>query len=93
MHDPGSAEPLRFAGAELQRYMAQILGVPVSTNKKSPCRIVLREIEDKEIGDEGIEISCDSRTLTISGAPTGIVYGVFEFLAFCRINSWTGSGL
>jgi hypothetical protein len=78
--DPRAEEPVRFAAAELQRYLTRILGVPTTNGQKPHPQIVLREIEDKEIGDEGFEISSDSQTLTISGSPSGIIFGAFEFL-------------
>ena len=80
VYNSGSTEPCRFAAAEIQRYLEKILGVSVSSVKGPGARIVLRELDDKELGGEGFEISCDSRTLTISGEASGIVYGAFEFL-------------
>lgn len=78
--DTGAAEPVRFAAAELQRYLEKILGVPLPSSSASAATIVLRQVNDPQLGDEGFEISSDARALTISGSPLGIVYGAFEFL-------------
>lgn len=78
--DSGAAEPVRFAAAELQRYLEKILGVPLPSSGAGATKIVLRQVSDPQLGDEGFEISSDDRTLTIAGSPLGIVYGVFEFL-------------
>src|SRR5262245_22293638 len=89
--DANAAAPVRFAATELERYLAGILGKTAVGKGKAQPRIVLREVKDPDLGDEGFEIRAAGRTLTISGAPLGIVFGVFEFLR--RFGGCQFSGL
>ena len=76
--DPSASEPVKFASEQLQHYLKLVLGGTASSG--SGVKIALREVNDKDLGDEGFEISSDHQTVTISGAPLGIVFGTFEFL-------------
>jgi hypothetical protein len=73
-----ASEPVQFAAQQLQHYLKLVLGGTASSG--SNVRIALREVNDKDLGDEGFEISSNHQTVTISGAPLGIVFGTFEFL-------------
>jgi hypothetical protein len=82
VYEAAAGETVRFAAMELERYLEAILGValPPAAGAQAAPRLVLRVVDDEDLGEEGFEIACDGTELTISGHPSGIAYGAFEFL-------------
>ena len=78
---PRASEPIRFAAAELRRYLGQILsvGLPSDQSGAGPT-IVLETITDAELTDEGYEIAAAGSRLCIrGGGDAGVVYGVIGY--------------
>ena len=86
--------PMRFAAAELARYLERVLGAPMADRAEAGApRIVLRTTPAGDLGDEGYEIAADGATLTITGGgDAGGVYGVYDFLRRCAGCLFSGLG-
>lgn len=87
-----ASQPERFAAAELKTYLSLILSVslPDAPGNNGP-RIILTRGDDPKLGEEGYEITVDSRGCRLhGGGPAGVVYGAYAFLreyAGCRFSS------
>ncbi|HWQ53033.1 MAG TPA: DUF4838 domain-containing protein [Bryobacteraceae bacterium] len=86
-------EPLRFAAAELEKYLSMILG-PANPGPQRPRsrRILLELGGDNDLGDESFEISSHDDRLRIAGGAAGVAYGVFEFLRRYAGCQFSGPG-
>ena len=80
--DPMAIEPIRFAAAELQRYLQQITGVWIAVDFSAdpPDDAVVLQT-DSELADEEYEISCDGSHLRIAGGDgLAVLCGVYQLL-------------
>ena len=80
--DQDAPGPIRFAASELKRYLEQILrtALPEQGNARAP-KIILEEMRDESLGDEGYQLVCSGNTFRIAGGgPAGVVYGTYELL-------------
>jgi hypothetical protein len=93
-----AAEPVRFAAAELRRYLTKILGGKphLHPEQRSPMTIVVEEMVNATARSEGFEIRRDPSGLRIIGRdPAGALFGSYFFLrqfCGCRFSSLAPDG-
>lgn len=94
---PDAVAPVKFAAAELRRYLTQILAVPIAEGAACGRRPIELEVgAETGLGDEGYELTASAHTLRIrGGGAVGVVYGVYELLrryAGCQFSGYAPDG-
>ncbi len=90
-----SAPPVLYAAEQLDHYLRKILGSEAPTSAGRGPRILLEEVSRADLGEEGFELLCQGGDLFVRGTPSGIVYGVFDFLrryAGCHFSGYGPDG-
>ncbi len=98
--DPAAPAPVRFAAAELARYLGLAFGgeIPVAAAPAADAPVIqVACVPDETLTDEGYILAAETagKFSIRGGGPAGAVYGVYEFLrryAGCRFSGYAPDG-